>query len=164
MSARLQTITRLRAMTVRDLDDVLAIENSAYSFPWSRGNFVDSLACAYLAELLVDGSAAPIGYFVAMPGVDEMHLLNLTVAPAHQRRGHALTLLDALEQRCRDCAAATLWLEVRVSNQRARRLYARRGFAEVAVRRAYYPAGPSRREDALVMKLRLPRGNADAMD
>lgn len=164
MSARLQALTRLRAMTMHDLDIVLGIENRAYGFPWSRGNFVDALACAYLAELLVDDSDGLLGYFVAMPGVDEMHLLNLTVAPAHQGHGHAHTLLDALEQRCRLGAAASLWLEVRVSNERARRLYARRGFVEIALRHGYYPAGPSRREDAMVMKLQLPSRSADAVD
>ena len=120
---------------------MLAVERSAYSFPWTRGNFVDSLAAGYLAEMLVHDSAGLVGYCVAMAGVDEMHLLNLTVAPAQQRRGHARTLLDALERRCRDQRIAKLWLEVRASNQRARQVYARRGFAEVGLRRGYYPAG-----------------------
>ena len=69
---------QLRPMRLDDLDAVLAVERSTYSFPWTRGNFIDSLASGYLAELLLDDSARLIGYFVAMVGVDEMHLLNLS--------------------------------------------------------------------------------------
>jgi len=87
-----------------------------------------------------------------------MHLLNLTVTPAQQRRGHSRTLLDALVGRCRDQGLATLWLEVRASNVRARHVYARRGFAEVGLRRGYYPAGKAQREDAIVMSLPLGEG------
>jgi ribosomal-protein-alanine N-acetyltransferase len=147
-------------MRPRDVDAVWAVERSAYAFPWSRGNFVDSLAAGYWSRMLVDPSHAVLGYCVAMPGVDEMHLLNLTVAPGCQRRGHARTLLDDLEQACRERALPKLWLEVRASNERAREVYARRGFVEVGVRRGYYPAPPPRREDAIVMNLRLS-GRAD---
>jgi ribosomal-protein-alanine N-acetyltransferase len=145
-------------MQYGDLDQVLALERAAYSFPWTRGNFVDSLAAGYLAEMLLDDRAGLVGYYVAMAGVDELHLLNLTVAPAQQRRGHARSLLDALERRCRERHLATLWLEVRASNARARQVYARRGFAEVGLRRGYYPAGKATREDAIVMSLPLGEG------
>ncbi len=158
MSALLQPEPQLRAMRWDDLDRVLAVERAAYDFPWTRGNFVDSLAAGYLAEMLVDHRLGLVGYIVAMAGVDEMHLLNLTVAPAQQRRGHARCLLDVLEKRCRDQGLATLWLEVRASNQRARQIYARRGFAEVGRRPGYYPAGKSAREDAIVMSLTVDAG------
>lgn len=155
MSALLQPEARLRVMQYADLDQVLAIERAAYSFPWTRGNFVDSLAVGHLAELLEQDGRGLVGYFVAMPGVGEMHLLNLTVAPAQQRRGHARCLLDVLERRCLDQNLPRLWLEVRASNARARQIYARRGFAEVGLRRAYYPAAKAQREDAIVMSLEL---------
>lgn len=154
MSARPQPQPpRLRPMRSADLEQVLTVEQHAYSFPWTRGNFIDSLAAGYLAELLVDEHDRLIGYFVAMLGVDELHLLNLTVAPAHQRQGHACTLLDVLEQRCLDHRASALWLEVRASNDRARQVYRRRGLAEVGLRRNYYPAAHGTREDAIVMSL-----------
>ena len=164
MNAMLQPAATLFPMRVADLDEVMAVERSAYSFPWTRGNFIDSLAAGYLAQRLVQGNAGIIGYCVAMPGVDEMHLLNLTVAPSHQRRGHSRTLLDALEQHCRDAKLPMIWLEVRTSNRRAREVYARRGYAEVGLRRGYYPAGASRREDAIVMSLTVPTGPAHALD
>ena len=89
MSALPEPLPRLTAMQYGDLDQVLRIERAAYSFPWTRGNFVDSLAAGYLAETLSHERDGLLGYYVAMAGVDEMHLLNLTVAPLHQRRGHS---------------------------------------------------------------------------
>ena len=93
-----------------------------------------------------------------MAGVQEMHLLNLTVAPAWQHRGLARGLLDALVVDCRADGALWLWLEVRESNLRAREVYRRYGFAQVGWRRGYYPAAAGRREDACVMRLPLDRG------
>ena len=142
-------------MQYTDMDAVLAVERAAYSFPWTRGNFVDSLSIGHLAELLISDGEGLVGYYVAMRGVDEMHLLNLTVAPQLQRRGHACALLDALQRRCQEQGVPKLWLEVRASNARARQVYVRRGFAEIGLRRGYYPAGKALREDAIVMSLDL---------
>ncbi|MBC7856584.1 MAG: ribosomal protein S18-alanine N-acetyltransferase, partial [Pirellulaceae bacterium] len=138
-----------------------AIERRAYSFPWTRGNFIDALAAGYAAEMLLDADQALIGYFVAMPGVDELHLLNLTVDPDWQGRGYSHLLLDAVEARCLQRRASMLWLEVRANNQRARRLYIRRGFTEVGLRRNYYPAGPGRSEDAVVMSMNVTSRDLD---
>ena len=164
MSARLAPGPELRTMTARDLDAVVTLETRAYSFPWTRGNFIDSLAAGYLAEVLVAPDAGIVGYFVAMAGADEMHLLNLTVAPEWQGRGLAQAMLDALEAACRERRVPTLWLEVRASNQRARSLYRRRGFAEVGQRRGYYPAPHAGREDAIVMRAALAPVNPDDLD
>jgi ribosomal-protein-alanine N-acetyltransferase len=155
MSARLRDEAPRRvAMSLSRLDDVLQIERAAYPFPWTRGNFIDSLAARYPAEmLLADGQV--VGYYVAMGGVDEMHLLNLTVAPAWQGRGLGRGMLDALVGCCRDRGARHLWLEVRESNARARAIYERYGFADVGRRRGYYPAPRGTREDAVVMSLEV---------
>jgi len=147
-------------MALRDLDAVLDIEARAYPFPWSRGNFIDSLAAGYLAELLCE-DALPIGYFVAMPGVDELHLLNVTVAPEHQGRGHGQGLLQAVVAHAAQQDLQRVLLEVRRSNLRAQALYRRLGFAEIGQRRGYYPAAtpPAQgREDALVMALDVHHG------
>lgn len=143
----------LLPMHAAHLDAVMAIEVGAYAFPWSRGNFVDSLAAGYDARVLYDDQGEILGYFVAMAGVDEMHLLNITVAPAAWHQGHARFMLGALADLCRQRQAHQLWLEVRESNERARAIYRRHGFAEVGKRRGYYPAAHGRREDAVVMSL-----------
>lgn len=154
MSAQLQPRCALRPMAIADLDAVAAIEAGAYSHPWSRGNFVDSLAAGYHAQVLDEPGLGPIGYFVAMAGADEMHLLNITVAPPWQGRGHGRLLLGAVRALGLQAGFASLWLEVRDSNRRARDMYVHCGFAVVGRRRDYYPALP-RREDALVMSLSL---------
>lgn len=144
----------VEALRVEDLDELMAIEAQAYAFPWSRGNFIDSLASGYLAlGLRVQGQLA--AYAWAMKGVDELHLLNLTVHPDHRRQGHAQRLLERLAQAARQEALSWIWLEVRVSNEAARRLYERLGFEEAGLRRGYYPNARSAREDAVLMRLDL---------
>jgi [ribosomal protein S18]-alanine N-acetyltransferase len=155
-------------MSEGDLDAVHDTEKQAYAHPWSRKHFADSLAAGYPAVMLL-GEARPedsqrlpvadervlLAYLVAMVGVDEVHLLNLTVAPAHQGQGWGRLMLDALCLWSRGQSAQWLWLEVRAGNAGARRLYERYGFRPVGVRRAYYPAEHQRREDAVVMSLHL---------
>lgn len=152
----------LRVLTVGMLDAVLAIEVQAYTFPWSRGNFIDSIAAGYLARALVADDGEMVGYFVAMPGFEEMHLLNVTVAARHQGRGYARRLLAELYALSASFAATAVWLEVRESNARARALYLREGFTEAGQRRDYYPAPQGRREDAVLMTrlLHAPKDGA----
>ncbi len=155
-------------MTEADLDAVSGIERASHAHPWSRRHFADSLAAGYPAVLLLgealagdeglarraDGQVV-LGYLVAMMGVDETHLLNITVDPGCRRQGWARFMLDALALWSRGQGAQQLWLEVRQSNEAARGLYRACGFREVGLRRAYYPAGLLQREDAVVMSLDL---------
>ena len=144
----------LRTMTADDLEAVMAIEQSAYSHPWSRGNFRDSLNPLFDAHCLwLEGEL--LGYFLAMHGVEEMHLLNITVAPARQGQGWGHMMLDALSLLSRSQGAQWLWLEVRQSNERALQVYERYGFRRVSIRKDYYPAGRQQREHAVVMSLKL---------
>jgi ribosomal-protein-alanine N-acetyltransferase len=161
MNAVLRGDPRLVPMTVTELNAVVVIEAAAYDFPWTRGNFIDSLAAGYLARVLRDASGHVVGYFVALKGVDEMHLLNLTVAPSEQGRGHARRMLDELVTLCATMDGRQLWLEVRESNTRARALYLRYGFRHIGVRRGYYPALQGRREDAAVMSFDVFGGRDD---
>ena len=155
MSAVLKTVeARFEPLTEARLDEVLVIENASYDHPWTRGNFIDSLRSGYQAQMLIAGETL-LGYFVAMKGVDEVHLLNITVAPAHQRQGWGRVLLDALALWSRSQGAQWLWLEVRASNARAQRIYEEHGYRRVGERRNYYPGRQGRREDAVVMSLKL---------
>ena len=144
----------LRTMTPENLDAVMAIEQAAYSHPWSRGNFRDSLNPLFDAQCLWLGDEL-LAYFLAMHGVEEMHLLNITVAPAHQGEGWGHMMLDALSLISRNVGAQTLWLEVRQSNARALQVYERYGFVRVGLRKDYYPADRQQREHAVVMSLKL---------
>jgi len=140
-------------MTEARLEEVVAIERRAYPHPWTRGNFADSLRSGYQAQLLVAGDTI-VGYFVAMQGVDEVHLLNITVDPDFQGQGWGRVLLDALALWSRAQRAQWLWLEVRTSNTRALDVYLRYGYRRVGERRNYYPAEHGR-EDAIVMSYKL---------
>ena len=159
--------TRCVPWSDRWLDDVMAIEQSAYSHPWTIGNFKDSVAAGYHMCLLLEGVPTQervVGYLVAMEGVDEVHLLNITVAPQRQGQGLGTGLLEALCDWSRQRRAQWLWLEVRASNVRALAVYQRFGFKRVGERKAYYPLAPGRREDAVVMSLllRAPRAGGGA--
>ena len=149
---------RLEAMSMASLPEVLAIEKTAYSHPWSIENFSDSLRTGYGMQQLRGGpepDASLIGYFVAMQGVDEMHLLNITVAPAYQGQGWGRVLLDALALWSCGVGAQCLWLEVRASNTHARDVYLHTGFQVVGMRARYYPVDALQREDAIVMRRSL---------
>lgn len=145
---------RFEPLLTRHLVDVMRIEQSAYAHPWSMANFQDALVAGYQAQMVMAGDTL-LGYFVAMQGFDEVHLLNITVAPQYQGQGWARLMLQALSLWARGQGAQRLWLEVRIGNLRAIRLYERHGFSRVGRRKAYYPAGHGKREDAVVMSLSL---------
>nr|WP_242615688.1 ribosomal protein S18-alanine N-acetyltransferase [Sphaerotilus mobilis] len=151
----------MRPITLDTLDALLAIEVRCYTHPWSRGNFIDALAAGYLAQALQTPAGELVAYMIAMAGVDEWHLLNITVAPEHQGRGHAVRLLHELSRHARATGAECLWLEVRPSNERARAVYARHGYVQVGMRRGYYPACDGQREDALVLRLDIGPDRSD---
>lgn len=145
---------RLEPLEAARLEQVLQVEQRAYPYPWTRGNFVDTLKSGYHARLLLADEEL-LGYYVAMQGVDEVHLLNITVSPDHQHQGWGRVMLDALALWSRGLSAQWLWLEVRVSNTRAIAIYEAHGYRRVGLRKNYYPAGSGQREDAVVMSLRL---------
>jgi ribosomal-protein-alanine N-acetyltransferase len=145
---------QLFTMTEADLEAVVAVEQSAYSHPWTLGNFKDALKAGYVAHRLVAGDQL-VGYFVAMKVIDEVHLLNITVAPVFQRQGWARCLMQSLRLWSETHGASWLWLEVRESNAPALNLYKSLGFHQVGLRKDYYPAGRTTRESAVVMSMPL---------
>lgn len=143
----------VRAMTDADLDEVMDIEARAYAFPWSRDIFRDCVRIGYHCRVLLEDQRVN-GYGIMSVAAEEGHILNLCIRPTRQGQGLARLLLDALMATARDNGARTLFLEVRPSNEPARRLYARAGFCELGVRRGYYPASQGR-ENALIMAIDL---------
>src|SRR4051812_87044 len=153
MSAVLKDVPELAPMREADLAHVLAIESAIYTHPWTLGNFADSLRAGYdCFTWRVNGEL--VGYFILMAAAGEAHLLNLSIASNHQRRGHGSALLHEAAALARRGGAKNMFLEVRPSNRAAQDLYSRFGFRKIAVRRDYYPAHFGR-EDALVFSLVL---------
>jgi len=161
MSGVLLADRYMSPMTEGDLDEVAAVEKLAYEFPWSRGNFEDSLRNGYFGMCLRHVTGTLIGYCVLMPVVDEMHLLNLCVAPVAQHAGAGLALLREAVRVTHGEKLAGMLLEVRPSNHRAIKLYERFGFTSIGRRKNYYPARHRGREDAIVMRFSFAKEGAD---
>jgi ribosomal-protein-alanine N-acetyltransferase len=153
MSAVFEIAHRLRPMTDADLPRIHRIELASYDYPWSPGNFADSLKAGY-SMWVREADGEIIGYYVMTAAAGEAHLLNLTIAPSWRRHGLGRDLLEHCVVRAADHKAADLFLEVRTSNAAAIALYRSSGFVDLAVRRGYYPAREGR-EDALIMRKAL---------
>jgi ribosomal-protein-alanine N-acetyltransferase len=151
-----QSRSQLRSfehMQLSDLEEVHQIERNAYPYPWTRGNFLDSLSSGYDAWVVRDNAGAIAGYFLLMLVLDEAHLLNITVRPDLHGQGIGRWLLDQIVQIARDKNLTSILLEVRPSNTRALAVYEKYGFMQIGRRRGYYPAANNLREDAIVMRL-----------
>lgn len=144
----------LRPMLASDLDAVVLLEQQVYPHPWTRGNFADALVAGYHAQCLHQGGDL-CAYVVAMAGVEEAHLLNITVARHLQGQGYGHHLWQHLCAWAAQLGAQRVWLEVRRSNVAAQAIYKHWGFETVGERKNYYPAGRGQREDAVVMGLTL---------
>jgi len=153
VSAVLRPVPAFEPMRESDLRAVLEIEEGIYEFPWTLGNFRDSLRAGYACWVIREGRRV-IGYAILMLAAGEAHLLNLSVAAASQRRGHGRKLLDNVVQLAREHKAKIIFLEVRPTNEVGQRLYSGYGFRQIGVRRGYYPARKGR-EDAMVLALDL---------
>ena len=153
MSAQWQETPQIRRMLPADLDEVVAIEREVFLFPWTRGNFGDSLDSGYHC-LVLEQAGHIFGYGVMTIGADEAHLLTLSIAAGWQRQGWGEKLLQQFIHIAREHHAQSMFLDVRESNQAAARLYERIGFRHIARRKDYYPAMGGR-EDSLIMELTL---------
>ncbi len=140
----------LRDLSERDIPLLKQIEEEAYDFGWSKGNFVDALNENYIAKALINNSAM-VGYYFWQKVLDECHLLNFTIASERQRKGLGNWMLSQLLLSLRTKGIAAIYLEVRPSNETAISLYSKFGFSIIGRRKNYYP-GKEFREDALVMK------------
>jgi [ribosomal protein S18]-alanine N-acetyltransferase len=160
MSAVITPVLHWRPSSLQDVDALLGLEQRLYSHPWTQANFVDSLTnghCAWQAGLAAPGPELA-AYWLAMPVLDELHLLNLAVHPDHWGQGLARNCLQHLTEHAKSLNVSEIWLEVRESNHRAQMLYLRNGYVMVGRRRDYYPAGArgsGQREDALLLRKNL---------
>jgi len=139
----------LRPMRKSDLNDVLAVEQAAYEFPWSLGIFRDCLRIGYDCYVYQMPHGL-MGHGIMSVAMGECHLLNICVHPDYQRQGYGRQMVEYLLAQARSRNAVVALLEVRVRNVAAYRLYTALGFDEIGVRKAYYPAH-SGREDAIIL-------------
>ncbi len=142
-----------RPMIEADLPRIHRIELASYEYPWTPGNFSDSLSAGY-SMWVHEADGEVIGYYAMMAAAGEAHILNLTIAPSWRGHGLGRDLLDHCLARACDHRAESVFLEVRTSNVVAIALYHSNGFVDLAFRRAYYPSRDGR-EDALIMTREL---------
>lgn len=138
-----------RPMQAEDLPAVLEIERSSYPYPWTQTIFGDCLHAGYSCWV-AERSGLIEGYGVITVAAGESHLLNLCVRPGSRAQGVGTRMLRHLVKTARRHDADVIFLEVRPSNEAARKLYAVEGFNELGQRREYYPTETGR-EDALIL-------------
>lgn len=150
------SVVKLRSLQARDLDWVLAIERENYSLPWSRASFERALHEGVNFALYQPGlSAQPLGYCCLLTVVDELHLLNISLASSFQGQGLGRLAMTALFEHFSATQFNVMLLEVRRSNAAARRLYQTLGFERDGVRKGYYSTPDWGREDAILMSRHL---------
>jgi len=147
------SMVTVRAAIENDLVAIHAIESASFGDPWSVEGFRDLLDHPRAKlEVAIDAGGALVGYAVAWYVADESEIANIAVAPAARRRGVGALLLDRILRAAAEFGAKTVFLEVRESNEEARKLYEARQF-EIAGRRLKYYSKPD--EDALIMRRKL---------
>lgn len=141
-----------RPMRSDDVGYVAALESHIHAAPWTAGNFRDALAAGYAAQVAErDGRIVAYGVMMVAPG--EAQILNVSVVPDARHEGLGRALVVRFVAAATQVGAEQAFLEVRASNAPAIALYESVGFAHIARRVDYYPAGPGgQREDALVMR------------
>lgn len=156
--ARPTRALKIGPLTLADLAAVMALEKVSFPSPWTLATYHSELTrnrrSRYLKVSPVPGTNPPaLPALIAQGGFmrfgAEMHIVTIAVQPGWRGRSIGEWLLLALLALGREEGAQTATLEVRVSNEVARRLYRKLDFAEVGYRRRYYPD----KEDARILEL-----------
>lgn len=143
----------IRFMELADVDAVMEVEKDAFPTPWTKSAFINELTAnrfAYYFVAEVDGKVvAYIGVWII---VDEAHITNIAVHSSYRRRGIGDLLIKNTKELAKMLGAKKLTLEVRISNDTAKRLYLKNGFQYGGIRKNYYT---DNQEDAQIMWVNL---------
>lgn len=138
-----------RSMRMADIPVICAIEQEAFTTPWSAEAFENELTNNLFARYLVmERQGDIIGYCGMWTIMDEAHITNIAVRAVHRGQGYGERLLREIQQTAVFFGCSRMTLEVRVSNERAQKLYRKLGFEDAGVRPGYYS---DNNEDALIM-------------
>ena len=151
---------RFRDLDPGDLYGVMAIETASFPSPWSRKLFEEEIGRRFSDAVVVveEPGGEVAGYAICWTVGEESHLLNIAVRPDARGRGIGRSLLKECIRRGAHAGAKRIYLEVRLSNQQAIRMYRREGFRFVSIREGYYT---DTGEDAIVFSREI--GEEDAV-
>lgn len=138
----------VRRMTEQDLDRVMAIEQQAFTLPWSRQSYMGELKNQFATYLVCDREAQLAGYVGIWVVFEEAHITNIAVDPKWRGQGLGRVLMEEAEKVARQKKALRILLEVRPSNHAALSLYESMGYMETGRRKEYYSDNG---EDAIIM-------------
>lgn len=141
----------LREMLVDDLEQVMEIETSLFSVPWTKEGFFTYLTKDNAMFLVVEEHGRILAYCGLLMVLDEGDITNVAVRRERQREGIGHFLMDSLIRLAAERGVTCIHLEVRAGNQTAIRLYERMGFVSDGRRKGYY-SDPV--EDAILMSRR----------
>ena len=143
------------AMTADHIREIMRYEQDMFGpESWSAAAYREELADRIQRYYVValDDDAVLLGWAGVRVVADEAEILTIGVIPAARRAGIGSALLGELVEECRRRSVRVVFLDVRVANEDAQRVYVREGFAVVGRRRGYYDNG---RSDSLTMSLAL---------
>lgn len=138
----------IRTMQERDADKVAEIESRTFSQPWSRQGFLDSLELEHAVFYVAEEDERIVGYIGMYVSLDEGEITNVAVDSDARCRGIGAMLVEAMKKEAGLRGVTKIVLEVRVSNERAIRLYERNGFVRQGIRKGFYDMP---KEDAYIM-------------
>jgi len=148
-------MTTFKTITISDIPNLMPIETSCHSHPWSEKTFKSCIGGRYFGSyLMLDDEV--LGFYIGEHVIGEVTLMDICVAPAHQGSGYGKLLLNHFTDESKKLAASKVWLEVRSKNISAQMMYINHGFSETNRRTGYYPSASGfGYEDAIVMCLSL---------
>lgn len=146
---------RLRGATAEDAPALAALHARAFDRPWGAEEIARLMSAMGGFALLAEGDDGPQGFILARAIGGEAEILTLAVDPSARRSGTGAALVEAAAGLAAQGGANALFLEVAADNEAALALYARTGFRQAGLRRAYYPREGMRAVDALVLRRAL---------
>ncbi len=130
------------------VSQIAHLETQCFSDPWSEKSIASELENPLSLWLVAEEDGQVYGYVGSQTVLDESDMMNVAVDPRFRRQGIARALIETLIAELSKMGSRCLRLEVRVSNENARALYARMGFQQLGLRKNYYH---NPKEDALIL-------------
>lgn len=147
---------KVQPICVSDLDAVMQIETQVFSAPWSRESYLELIPQAAIKMWTMKNAEQLVGYMLYQCWAEEMELHTIAVDPQSHGQGIGKLLMEKLFAEAQANSVIQIYLQVRVSNERAIQLYERFNFKKVGMRKRYYQ---DNFEDAFVMRATLAKPN-----